>query len=72
MFFNPVISWGFMKREKRISLFLLVIIFFFTAIFIAYADPGGEKYITVTVLKSDNLVNICKKYLESPGDWKIK
>jgi hypothetical protein len=58
-----------MKQTKKISLFWFSLLLFMAPIIVC-ANPVNEKYITITVLKNDNLVNICKKYLEKPNDWK--
>lgn len=58
-----------MKRKKRIRLFWFVFLWFLAPVIVC-ADSFSETYITVTILKNDNLVNICKKYLEQPNDWK--
>ena len=57
------------KQKKRIRLFWFALLFFMAPIIVC-ANPSNGKYITITVLKNDNLVTICKKYLEQPNDWK--
>lgn len=57
-----------MKYNVRNLIFLLTFIFFLTPA-AALADQSGESFLTVTVVKKDNLVNICKKYLEKPHEW---
>lgn len=69
MMFTQLFGNHSIKRKTRIRLFWSAL-YFFIAPAIVCANPGNEKYITVTVLKNDNLVTICKKYLEQPNDWK--
>ena len=57
------------KQKKIICLFWFSLLFFLAPALV-WANPVNEKYITITILKNDNLVNICKKYLEQPNDWK--
>ncbi|MCK5837520.1 MAG: LysM peptidoglycan-binding domain-containing protein, partial [Desulfobacula sp.] len=55
------------KKTSRLFWFSLLLLIL-PAMVWANSTPG--KYITITILKNDNLVNICKKYLEQPNDWK--
>jgi hypothetical protein len=48
------------------------ILFFVFLFFPPFLSAGtvDEKIVTITVAKKDNLVNICKTWLENPHDWK--
>ncbi len=49
----------------RILFFLLIALF--PLPFPAYADD--DRTVELTVVKNDNLINICKKYLDDPSKW---
>lgn len=54
-------------RFKKIVLIALFLLVFPTW---CLAQDLNEKNIVVTIVKQDNVVNICKAYLENPNDWK--
>jgi hypothetical protein len=55
-----------MNRSKFIAISIGIIFSLLTF----YADAYNEATVDITILKSDNLINICKKYLENPGKWR--
>ncbi|ACN14409.1 LysM1 [Desulforapulum autotrophicum HRM2] len=62
---NPI------KQKQRIrSFWFAILVLFSMAPVIVCANPFNEKNITVTIIKNDTLVSICKKYLEQPNGWK--
>ncbi len=60
---NPI------RQKQRISWFWFALLLSLAPAIVC-ANPFNEKYISVTIIKNDNLVSICEKYLEQPKEWK--
>ncbi|WP_242637543.1 hypothetical protein [Desulfobacter hydrogenophilus] len=56
-------------RTKFLGLSVLYIFLVFLFPFFVCAEMSCEKTVTVIVVKQDNLVNICKTWLENPQAW---
>ncbi len=54
--------------KTKLRLIFLVLFIYPTLIF---AQDPAHKSIVLTIVKKDNLVNICNAYLENPNQWKI-
>jgi hypothetical protein len=71
IFMKPFAKYTIRQKKTRLFwfslLFLIAPTLFCTNV---CANPSNEKHVTITILKNDNLVTICKKYLEQPNDWK--
>ncbi|WP_020589133.1 FecR domain-containing protein [Desulfobacter curvatus] len=57
-----------MKHRIKYSAVLFFVFLFITPFL--FAGTLDEKTVTITVAKKDNLINICKTWLENPHDWK--
>lgn len=64
------LAWERAVKQKKRNRFFWFSLLLFIVPAMVWANPTPGKYITVTILKNDNLINICKKYLEQPNDWK--
>lgn len=55
-----------MKKKTCLITFLLMVV---VSLLPASAQTIDEKTIELTVVKNDNLINLCKKYLDEPSRW---
>ncbi|PKN32483.1 MAG: hypothetical protein CVU61_17855, partial [Deltaproteobacteria bacterium HGW-Deltaproteobacteria-19] len=58
---------GLSVRKTLLLIPFFLVAWIFPSPFPAYATD--RKTVEITVVKNDNLVNICKKYLEDPSNW---
>lgn len=50
---------------------LLIVLLFFIYPTLIFAEDSDPKSILLTIVKKDNLVDICNAYLENPNEWKL-
>ncbi|MCW8800351.1 MAG: FecR domain-containing protein [Desulfobacter sp.] len=59
-----------MESTSKAKSLLIVLLFLINPILI-FAGDSDPKSIVLTIVKKDNLVNICNAYLENPNEWKF-
>jgi len=55
-----------MKTKWFMALFSILLLLFFPVI-LGHAED--DRVVELTIVKNDNLINICKKYLDDPSKW---